>query len=631
MTTTFNPFNLPNINKLNDTNNMFLPKNLNNNGNNKNIFPFPNNTGINNNNSFFNTNNQTNGTINKKDENPFLKTTQDPFKNNPFSNQNSSLSTKPEEKNKSIFPFLTNNDKNLKNENKGNIFGSNNMTNIVNTTNNQFFLTTKSQTMNSSNFFKAPEKTISPPQMNLNTQEEKPKIENSTSQINPFNSNNFNPFNNNNNKNDLNNANLFSQKIEKEKEKKENNNIFISGANKIEKNNFNHVEFSSSPKKQLEIIKEEDEELKLKKESSTLGVLTENLFNNGDNDSQEKLKDKINNKNENIALSNFNSTIINNNENEHKLKNNKENNLNNINEVKKENEIINEEKEPNEEKQIINEEKKENENIEENNKKENIENNNIENNINNEKENKKEEENNNENYNIIKLEKIINISDNEEEISKIIEENNEQVDNIINEYHLNIITDMIDLNINEFKNKISQFINFSAEKINGIKILNDICGKIKEKLFINYNIMIEKQNININEYNILKEYDQKLDYVISLQNKIINDLKNVNNELKQNINSFKDENNQNKNEINEKELNDNINNTNENIKNLENVLENHFNKNAIENLNDINIPDFKENDNFFSIIQSIYTPLKEVNKAFEQILMESSSYNEKNY
>ena len=30
MTTTFNPFNLPDINKLNDTNNMFLPKNLNN-------------------------------------------------------------------------------------------------------------------------------------------------------------------------------------------------------------------------------------------------------------------------------------------------------------------------------------------------------------------------------------------------------------------------------------------------------------------------------------------------------------------------------------------------------------------------------------------------------------------------
>jgi len=173
-------------------------------------------------------------------------------------------------------------------------------------------------------------------------------------------------------------------------------------------------------------------------------------------------------------------------------------------------------------------------------------------------------------------------------------------------------------------------INFSAEKINGIKILNDICGKIKEKLFINYNIMIEKQNININEYNILNEYDQKLDYVISLQNKIINDLKNVNNELKQNINSFKDKNNQNKNEINEKELNDNINNTNENIKNLEIMLENHFNKNAIENLKDINIPDFKENDNFFSIIQSIYTPLKEVNKAFEQILMESS-YDEKNY
>ena len=69
------------------------------------------------------------------------------------------------------------------------------------------------------------------------------------------------------------------------------------------------------------------------------------------------------------------------------------------------------------------------------------------------------------------MENIINISQNEEEINKIIDENNNQVDNLINEYHLNIINDMIDLNVYEFKNKIKEFINFSAEKINSIKIL----------------------------------------------------------------------------------------------------------------------------------------------------------------
>ena len=97
--------------------------------------------------------------------------------------------------------------------------------------------------------------------------------------------------------------------------------------------------------------------------------------------------------------------------------------------------------------------------------------------------------------------------------------------------------------------------------------------------------MIEKQKINMNEYNILIEYEQKLDYVITLQNSVINDLKNINNELKQNINLFKDENNKNIIEISDRELNDNINNANNNIKNLENLLQNHVNKNALDNLN----------------------------------------------
>ena len=188
---------------------------------------------------------------------------------------------------------------------------------------------------------------------------------------------------------------------------------------------------------------------------------------------------------------------------------------------------------------------------------------------------------------------------------------------------------MVDLNVNEFRNKISEFINFSAEKINGIKILNDICNKIKEKIFINYNIMIEKQNININEYNILIEYDQKLDFIISLQNSIISDLKNVNNELKLNINSFKNENNIKNEGINEKELNDNINNTNKNITNLNNLLSSNYNKDNLDNLNNIEIQKFNENDNFFNVLQNIYNPLKEINKIYEQLLIETSSINKK--
>jgi hypothetical protein len=57
---------------------------------------------------------------------------------------------------------------------------------------------------------------------------------------------------------------------------------------------------------------------------------------------------------------------------------------------------------------------------------------------------------------------------------------------------------------------------------------------------------------------------------------------------------------------------------------LENLLQNHVNKNALDNLNNINISNFNENDNFFNVLQNCYNPIKEINKAYEQILMELS-------
>ena len=160
MTKQNNPFSIPDINKLNDQNNMFFPKNLNNNGNNTNIFPFPNNTGINNQKSFANVKNQPNTTVNNNNNNnfnPFLNI-QDPFKKNPLSNQSSSLNTKPDEKNKTIFQFFSKDDKTMKNENKGNIFGSNNFNNINNKDVNPFLFPSKSQTTISPNFSQTTDK-----------------------------------------------------------------------------------------------------------------------------------------------------------------------------------------------------------------------------------------------------------------------------------------------------------------------------------------------------------------------------------------------------------------------------------------------------------------------------------------
>ena len=57
---------------------------------------------------------------------------------------------------------------------------------------------------------------------------------------------------------------------------------------------------------------------------------------------------------------------------------------------------------------------------------------------------------------------------------------------------------------------------------------------------------------------------------------------------------------------------------------MENILKNYVSKDAFENLNNINYSN-DENDNFFNILQNIYTPLKQINKAYEQLLLENSS------
>ena len=589
----FNPFNLSNQNKLNEPNQLFFPNINTNISKEKNIF----------------------GNLNKNEPqtSPFAISSQtDNNKNvpvNPFLDNKNNLNNVT----KNIFPFSQNQNLDSKKDAKALNFSSNN--NIDTNIFSKNFKDEKKEIglgSNATNPFSLNKNDIkSNPFLNINNNvnisfpniqnqnditSQNPKDtnlknnnkqqENFFTQMNNTNNNNiFEPNDKNKNFNfaDFLNGINKSEK-EKEKEKGENNLINNITNNKKEKNKYNQFEFSASPKKPLEIIKEEEEELKFKKESSNIELFNENKFNNVEKDS-EPVKEKSNNINKLI------------NENEQNNKKINEDNISNINEEKNENENEN----------FVENDNKENKKIE------NPNNINIEN-----------IENNNVSENNIKLENIINISQNEEEINKIIDENNNQVDNLINEYHLNIINDMIDLNVYEFKNKIKEFINFSAEKINSIKILNDICNKIKEKIVINYNIMIEKQNININEYNILKEYDEKLDYVITIQNNVLKELKDVNNELKMNINSFNNIIKKNDVEISDKEINDNIIDINKNINNLENILKNYVSKDAFENLNNINYSN-DENDNFFNILQNIYTPLKQINKAYEQLLLENSS------
>ena len=583
-----NPFSIPNINQLSQPSQFFFQNNLDNNNtntnnNNKNFSSFQNNPFISN----TTLNNLQTNKDNKNSEIPFLQNNDNILKNGLTSSQKMNYTKKKEENIKNIF-FINENEKNSQNDNN-NIFSGAKILNInannsnSNSINNPFFPKNKNDLITSPFPFQFQENTKS--EKVINSQEEKSNMEKDKASI----KNNIFPLINTDNSFNFLNNNIQEQN-KKEKQEK---NIFNYNTNNINDKN----KFSVSPKKQLEIIKEE-EELKLKKESSNKEALTnENLLTNGENDSEQE-KDKENNKEKKIIISNFNSKIGN----EQKNKVSDENNLSNINE-----------------------EKNENENIELNNEINNIENNNIDN----EKENNI---GNNINYNNLpNFENIINISSNDEEMHKIIEENNNQVDKLISDYHLNIINNMIDLNISEFNNKLNQFFYFCKQKINGIKILNDICNKLKEKIIVNYNILIEKQKININEYNLLVSYDQKLDYVISIQNSIINDLKYSNKELEVDMNSYNDENNKINEVISDNELNENINITNKNIKKLESLLEKQFNKNSIENLNNIEIPNLNENDNFFDLMQRIYNPVKDINKAFSQLLIESSLLKENYY
>jgi hypothetical protein len=322
----------------------------------------------------------------------------------------------------------------------------------------------------------------------------------------------------------------------------------------------------------LEIIKE-DEELKLNKESDTKDLLYENKSNNLtilENDSEQE---KISIKDDHI---NFGSS-------------------NNI--AKIDNRQINE-KSNEDNSSFTNEGKKENKSYNNNEiENANTNTNNI-NNINNE--DNAELNNLDEDNNLINIDSLINLSNNEEELNKIVRENSDYIEDMLEEYNNNLIENIIDSDINIFKNNINEFILYSKEKINKIQILDELCDKIKEKLIISYDIIATQQKNNFNEYTILSEYEQKLDYVIYIQNKMINDLESINNDLRVNLNSCDKKN---ENEINDEQINKNLNDTNYNMNKLENYInDNLINKNEI---NTINISNFKDNDNFFDVLKNI--------------------------
>ena len=232
---------------------------------------------------------------------------------------------------------------------------------------------------------------------------------------------------------------------------------------------------------------------------------------------------------------------------------------------------------------------------------------------------------------LISIEKIINESINEEELQKIVNANNADVNSLLNDYNSIIINGIVDIDMNIFKNKINEFITYSKHNIEKLIILDNICDKIKEKIISSYKIKQEMQENKIDEYKKLKEYEDKLDYVISIQNLLIKELEDMNIQMIRNIKEPKI-----KNEvlINGNDIINYCDNVEIKLQKLNNLINNNFScdndlscieENIINESININ-----GNISFFEIIDNIYNQIKHINKKYLKISLKNANIKNQN-
>ena len=231
--------------------------------------------------------------------------------------------------------------------------------------------------------------------------------------------------------------------------------------------------------------------------------------------------------------------------------------------------------------------------------------------------------NNNNKFNdLISIDKLLKDQIKNEELDKIVKENSDEIKSLLNNYNNNIINNIIDIDINTFKIQIDKFILESKKIIEKLEIINNIQENIRKKLILNYEFQTKMHEIKLNEYKKLKEYEEKLDYIIYIQNKLIKELEDINNQLTINLNKSKPKNEEIK--INENEINKNIENTlcqldelNKLIKDYNSIENNE--KNDIEEINKIDLND--ENCLFLDILEEILNPIKNMNKEYQKLIL----------
>lgn len=227
--------------------------------------------------------------------------------------------------------------------------------------------------------------------------------------------------------------------------------------------------------------------------------------------------------------------------------------------------------------------------------------------------------------NLISINKLLQDENDSKELDKIVKENSDEINSLLNAYNRNILKDIRDIDINTFKTEINKFINESKQTIEKLQILGEIQSSIREKMILNYKLQEKMHIIKMNEYKKIKEYGEKLDYIILVQNKLIKEFEDINAQLTSCLNESNP--NDKGEKINDDEINKNIKIACNNFDELDKLIkitcgEDNGGDDIDKDLDEVNKIDLNnENCLFFDVLEKMLNPIKNINKEYQKIMM----------
>ena len=142
---------------------------------------------------------------------------------------------------------------------------------------------------------------------------------------------------------------------------------------------------------------------------------------------------------------------------------------------------------------------------------------------------------------------------------------------------------------------------------------------------LNYKLQARMHIIKMNEYKKIKEYEEKLDYIILVQNKLIKEFEDMNIQLTSCLNESNP--NDKGEKINDDEINKNIEIACNNFDELDKLIkitygEDNGGNDIDKDIDEINKIDLNnENCLFFDVLEKILNPIKNINKEYQKIMI----------